>query len=256
LSSKPVRCEFPMDREILAYIEGLLVGLDPVERFERAIGLPDPWQKDVLRCDEPFIAVLASRQIGKSTTVGCLAWDDLTRGRQVLIAAPSERQSKELLRRIVDFRNSDPCPPRIIRSTMTEIEAANGGRVLCVPATDQARGFTVDTLILDEAAFLPDEAVAALLPMRKATGRVLMISTPRGRDGFFYETWAARKARRVFARSVDSPRLAAKVEFDQRFMSDIRFRSEHLCEFLGSGVPLISYEVLQRAVSDREALVL
>jgi len=248
-----------MDKSLADYLDGLLIALDPVARFTQVIGTPDPWQREVLLAtahEAPFLTVLASRQTGKSTTVGCIAWDDLTHAKQVLIAAPSERQSKELLRRIVDFRNHDPAPPRIIRSTMTEIEADNGGRVVCVPATDQARGFTVDTLILDEAAFLPDDSIAALLPMRRAAGRVLMISTPKGRSGFFYETWSANKVRRVFARSVDSKRMAAKVAFDRKFMSDIRFRAEHLCEFLGSGVPLISYEVLDQALSAKRALVL
>jgi hypothetical protein len=50
---------------------------------------------------------------------------------------------------------------------MSEIESAAGGRVVSIPATDQARGFTADTIVLDEAAWLADDAIAALLPMRR-----------------------------------------------------------------------------------------
>ena len=110
--------------------------------------------------------------------------------------------------------------------------------------------------MLDEAAWLDDAAISALLPMRKTDGRVLMMSTPYGREGFFYDIWSAAKTRRIFARSVDIPRLREKVAYDRRFMSEIRFRAEHLCEFLGSGLPLISLDVLDTAISPETALCL
>jgi len=251
-----------MDKHLRQFLDGLVIGLDPVARFQHAIGDPDDWQREVLRTDpvsnpeDQFVTVLASRQTGKSTTIGSLAYDDVTRGKTCLLAAPSQRQSQELLRRITAFLQSDPVPPKLVRSSLSEIETADGGRVVSIPATDLARGYTADTVVLDEAAWLADDAIAAILPMRKADGRVLMMSTPRGREGFFYDTWKAGKTRRIFARSVDIPRLADKVAYDKRFMSEIRFRAEHLCEFLGSGMPLISLDVLDKAVSERPALCL
>jgi hypothetical protein len=247
----------PFDDILDDFITSLLTALAPCIRFRKAIAVPDPWQREVLEAKDPFVVVLASRQIGKSTAIACLAWAAFCDAKQVLIAAPSERQSKELLRRVQEFRLADPNAPMITRSNLTELEGGNGGRIICVPATDQARGFTVDLLILDEAAFLPDDAIAALLPMRTTNGRVLMISTPRGRGGFFYETWENGKVRKVFARSVDTPRLAAKVEFDRTFMSALRFAQEHECRFLGGGMPLISADVLDAAVTaSRGALTL
>jgi Terminase large subunit, T4likevirus-type, N-terminal len=255
--SETLPADEPFDDILDDFVTSLLTAIDPCIRFRKAIGDPDPWQREVLEADDRFVVVLASRQIGKSTAIACLAWAAFCEGQQVLIAAPSERQSKELLRRVHDFRHADPHAPMITRSNLTEIEGGNGGRIMCVPATDQARGFTVDLLILDEAAFLPDDAIAALLPMRTAEGRVLMISTPKGRDGFFYETWENGKVRKVFARSIDTPRLANKVEFDRTFMSSLRFAQEHECRFLGGGMPLISTDVLDAAVTgSRGALTL
>ncbi|WP_180887703.1 hypothetical protein [Ruegeria sp. THAF57] len=43
---------------------------------------------------------------------------------------------------------------------MSKMESASGGRVVSIPATDQARGFTADTDVLDEAAWLADDAIA------------------------------------------------------------------------------------------------
>lgn len=129
-----------MDDHLRSFLAGLFVGLDPVARFEQAIGLADSWQKEVL-CTDPannpedqFVTVLASRQTGKSTTIGSLAYDDVTRGKTCLLAAPSQRQSQELLRRITAFMQADPVPPKLIRSTLSEIETAGGGRVVSIPA--------------------------------------------------------------------------------------------------------------------------
>ena len=141
------------------------------------------------------------------------------------------------------------CPP-IVRQTQTELEAhpSHGGRIIVVPATDQARGMTADTIIADEACFLDDDALTAFFPMRRETGRIFLLSTPNLRTGYFYETWTGDKqVRRIMARSIDIPRRAAQVAFDKATMSDTTFRREHLCEFVGSGTPLLSWDTLENS---------
>ena len=242
------------DRALLSYMQGLAVSLDPVERFRLAVGEPDPWQKTLLHTDprlneaDRMVLALCGRQSGKSTSAGGLAYDDFSRGKMVILTAPSLRQSTELFRRILDYKNSDPSCPPIVRQTQTELEAhpRHGGRIVVVPATDQARGMTADTIIADEACFLADDALTAFFPMRKETGRIFLLSTPNMREGFFYDTWTSNKnVRRITARSIDMPRRAAQVAFDKATMSDTTFRREHLCEFVGSGTPLISWETLE-----------
>lgn len=111
------------DRALLDYMRGLAVSLDPVERFRLAVGEPDEWQKVLLRTDhrlnvgehgrpdDRMVLALCGRQSGKSTTCGCLAYDDFAKGKTVILTAPSLRQSTELFRRILEFKNSDPCCP-------------------------------------------------------------------------------------------------------------------------------------------------
>lgn len=167
----------------------------------------------------------------------------------MILTAPSLRQSTELFRRILEYKNTDPFCPPIVRQTQTELEAhpRHGGRIIVVPATDQARGMTADTIIADEACFLDDDALTAFFPMRKESGRIFLLSTPNLRQGYFYETWtSAKKVRRITARSIDIPRRRAQVEFDRATMSEQTFRREHLCEFIGSGTPLVSWETLER----------
>lgn len=244
------------DPALLAYMRGLAVGLDPVERFRMAVGEPDPWQKTLLHTDprlneaDRMVLALCGRQSGKSTSAGGLGYDDFSVGKTVILTAPSLRQSTELFRRILEFKNTDPCCPPIIRQTQTELEAhpSHGGRIIVVPATDQARGMTADTIIADEACFLDDDALTAFFPMRKESGRIFLLSTPNMRQGFFYDTWTSNKnVRRITARSIDIPRRAAQVAFDKATMSDTTFRREHLCEFVGSGTPLISWDTLEKS---------
>ncbi|EAP83966.1 terminase family protein [Sulfitobacter sp. EE-36] len=244
------------DPHLLSFLQGLTVSLDPVERFRLAIGEPDAWQVDLLRSDprsneaDRMILALSGRQSGKSTTAGGLGYDDFSRGKTVILTAPSLRQSTELFRRILEYKNTDPFCPPIVRQTQTELEAhpRHGGRIIVVPATDQARGMTADTIIADEACFLDDDALTAFFPMRKETGRIFLLSTPNMRQGYFYETWtSAKRVRRITARSIDIPRRKAQVEFDKATMSEATFRREHLCEFIGAGTPLVSWEALEKA---------
>lgn len=247
------------DAHLLSYLQGLTIGLDPVERFRLAIGEPDDWQRTLLHTDpsvnpeDEMVLALCGRQSGKSTTCGCLAYDDFSVGKTVILTAPSMRQSTELFRRILEFKNTDPFCPPIVRQTQTELEAhpRHGGRIIVVPATDQARGMTADTILADEAAFLDDDALTAFFPMLKARGRMFLLSTPNLREGTFYETWTDHKlrVRRITARSVDVPRRTEEVARDRRTMPEAKFRREHLCEFIGAGTPLISWEALEGATT-------
>ena len=244
------------DKHLLGFLKGLTVSLDPVERFRLAVGEPDAWQQDLLRSDplvndeDRMLLALCGRQSGKSTSAGGLAYDDFSKGKTVILTAPSMRQSTELFRRILEFKNTDPFCPPIVRQTQTELEAhpSHGGRIVVVPATDQARGMTADTILADEASFVGDDALTAFFPMRRETGRIILLSTPNMRTGYFYDTWVSGKqVRRITARSIDIPRRRAQVEFDRATMSETTFRREHLCEFIGAGTPLISWDSLESA---------
>ena len=249
------------DPHLLSYLQGLTVSLDPVERFRLAIGEPDAWQVAMMRTDpsrnqeDEMVLALCGRQSGKSTTAGGLGYDDFSRGKTVLLTAPSMRQSTELFRRILEYKHTDPFCPPIVRQTQTELEAhpRHGGRIVVLPATDQARGMTADTIIIDEAAFIDDDAMTAFFPMLTKGGRIFLLTTPNLREGLFYDTWSDKRAkvRRITARTVDVPRRTEEVERDRRTMPEAKFRREHLCEFIGAGTPLVSWEALE-AASNKE----
>jgi len=135
---------------------------------------------------------------------------------------------------------------------MTEVELINNGRVVVVPASsDTLRGYSAaDLIIIEEAAFCPDDAINAVLPSRAEHGRVVAITTPGGsRDCFFFQVWSKGNVRRIIARSTEIPRMAKKVAFDKQHMPDVRFRVEHLLEWLGSGHQFIAADVIAGAVT-------
>jgi len=246
------------DPELLKFLGGLTVTLDPVARFKAAMGVePRRFQRELLTSTSPRVICMASRQLGKSTAIACIAWDAFLRGLTVVVIAPHDKQAKEFLLRVKDFRDADPFAPRSIQFLKTEVSAANHkGRILAMPATDSARGFTADVLVLDEAALLQDDEIAAVTPMRnKVTGRLIVTSTPMWKEGDFYRWWTQpNNFQKILGhyRDVDDPQLQAAIEEERVITPDQRFAREYECIFSGGGDPLISHATLNRAMDNKE----
>jgi Phage terminase-like protein, large subunit len=87
----------------------------PVGMMRAAGYEPDEWQKTLLRSQSDRILLLCGRQMGKSTTVACLALHKamFTSNALALLIAPTERQSKELFIKVlaVYYALGQPTPP-------------------------------------------------------------------------------------------------------------------------------------------------
>lgn len=169
---------------------------DRVE-FARLLGVePDQWQKRFLRSKSKRILLNCSRQSGKSTTTAIRALHEAVHspGSLSLVLAPAERQAKEFFSKVMDFY-------RILGYRMTArserklgMVLENGSRIEALPGSERTiRGFSgVSLLILDEAARVPDSLYYAVRPMLAVTGgALLMLSTPWGKQGVFYEEWSS-----------------------------------------------------------------
>ena len=252
-----------LDPALHRYLGGLSASLDPIERFRAAMKAePRPFQRDLLLSTASHVVLMASRQLGKSTCVAAVAWDGFLRGLTVVLITPHEKQAKEFLLRVKEFRDADPFAPLDIQFLKTEVSAASHpGRILAMPATDSARGFTADVLILDEAAQIADDDIAAVLPMRKkVTGRLLVTSTPMWKEGDFHRWWTEpNDFHKVLGhyRDCGDPELIEAIEKERDVISSARFAREYDCLFAGGGDPLLSSAVLARATDNKEcALVL
>jgi len=223
---------------------------------------PRPFQRNLLLSSASHIVLMASRQLGKSTAVSCVAWDAFLRGQVVVVITPTEKQAKEFLLRVKEFRDVDPFAPHDIQFLKMEVSAANHrGRILAMPATESARGFTADLLALDEAAQLSDDDIAAVLPMRKkVTGRLLVTSTPLMKEGDFHRWWTEpNDFEKILGhyRDCGDPELIDAIERERDVISAARFAREYDCIFAGSGDPLVSHATLDRAMqTEKRALCL
>ena len=86
----------------------LALALDP-SRILAAQGLtPDSWQRELLLSADRQILLNCSRQSGKSTVVSALALHTalFTPAALVLLLSPSQRQSGELFRKVLDSYNA------------------------------------------------------------------------------------------------------------------------------------------------------
>jgi hypothetical protein len=161
----------------------------------RAQGMPpDGWQRDFLLSNDPCVLLNCSRQAGKSTTVAALAVHQLLTcpGSLVLLVSPSERQSRELYRKVTAGFHALGASVPVVHENATQLELANRSRLVALPGREGTiRSYSgVSLLILDEASRVPDDLYRSVRPMLAVSrGRLIALSTPFGHRGWFHDEW-------------------------------------------------------------------
>jgi hypothetical protein len=236
--------------------EDLAVAVDP-PRLMAVCGLPpDPWQEAFLR-DRPARALLlASRQAGKSTVTAAAALHEAVYRppSTVLLLSPAQRQSAELLARVRVLLNRLPDPPVVTSEGALSVRLASGSRILSLPGTEATvRGFSADLLIIDEAARVDDALYEAVRPMLAVTGgRLIGLSTPWGRRGWFWEAWSGREPwHRTRVPADEVPRISAEfLDEERRTLPTLVFASEYECEFVDPLASVFASEDVFAALDD------
>jgi hypothetical protein len=229
----------------------LAIRLDPSLLMELAGFDPDPWQCRALRTESKRLLLLASRQSGKSTCTALIALHEalFRPGSLVLLIARAERQSLELLRKVVGAYDSLGRPVAAVRELQSSLELANGSRIIALPGENAAtiRCYSgVTTAIIDEAAQALDAIFIAIMPMLGVSnGRLLCLSTPFGKRGWFFEQWVGTDPawERIVSRAVDCPRISAEfLEEERRMLGPAMYSQEQECQFLESEGQVFSAE--------------
>ncbi|MBK1668330.1 terminase [Rhodovibrio sodomensis] len=231
--------------------------LDPVT-FARDAGItPDPWQADVLTSTSHKALLLCCRQSGKSTTTALCALHEATYSPRalILLLSPSQRQSSELFRKVMAFYSAIPGAPEIYQESAMRAEFVNGSRIIALPGSGQTvRGYSGASLVvIDEAAQVDDELLAAVRPMLATTrGRLIALSTPYGKRGWFYEAWrGAGDWQRICVTADDCPRISQEFLDEERAeLGEWSFRQEYLCEFVDTEEQFFATDVIEAALSD------
>ncbi len=219
---------------------------------------PDELQTAVLDSGAKRGILNCSRQWGKSTVAAAKAVHRAytQAGSLVVVASPTERQSGEFLRKVEGMVALLGIPARGDGHNTLSLAMPNGSRVVGLPGTEgTVRGFSaVSLLLIDEAARVPDAMYKALRPMLAVGGGDLwMMSTPCGKQGFFYETWehGGPEWERVRATALECARIpAAFLEEERRVLGPLWFRQEFLCEFVASSAAVFDRDVVEQALDD------
>jgi hypothetical protein len=224
-----------------------------------ACGFPDldPWQHGVLTSYSKQVAMLCSRQSGKSTVSSLLALYEAlyVAGSLTLVVAPSQRQSMETFRKIRDSYNALAGIPAPVMESSLRLELSNGSRVVVLPAKEaNVRGFSgVDLLICDEASRIPDDLYNALRPtMAVSNGRIVLLSTPFGSRGFFHKEWTEGDGwQRFKVTATECPRIADTwLEKEKARIGSWWFSQEYECSFNDNVDQIFSTADINAAVDE------
>ena len=240
-------------KRILAAAGGA-AGLDPAWLLAAA-GMPaDEWQRELLNCADNRLLVCCSRQAGKSTVVAALALHTalFNPGCLVLILAPGLRQAQELHAKLRSLHAAvlPGLGPWAAVERMGGVETvfAQRSRVVALPGNEaRVRGFSGPRLIvLDEAARIPDTLYATVRPMLAVSrGRLVALSTPFGRRGWFWREWETGKQWRRFRVPWElCPRIApAFIESEREAVGRAWVEQEYGCSFVaGEGLVYPRFE--------------
>lgn len=216
------------------------------------------YQRDFLNAGAKRKALICGRQVGK-TEVAAIAGLHRAATRKnitVLITAPTQRQSSELFKRVKDLIGGTPIEPEIDRSTQTIIELGNDSRIICLPSGQDGnsiRGYTADYIIVDEAAFVPDQVfTSVLLPMLATTdGTLALASTPFGKSGFLYEeAYLGDDWHVTEVPSTESPLVTEEfVREQEQTLTEQEFRQEIRGEFVESADAFFPRDLIAEAVT-------
>lgn len=172
----------------------LRLALDPVA-FSSGLGfIQDSWQEAVLRWAGKRLLMNCSRQSSKSTTAAILALHKALYYPKslILLVSPSLRQSSELFRKVGEFLDRLYIRPKLVEDNKLSCTLDNKSRIISLPSTEATiGGFSGANLIIeDESARVSDDLYRAVRPMLAVSnGRLILMSTPFGKRGHFFEEW-------------------------------------------------------------------
>jgi hypothetical protein len=176
-------------------------------------------------------------------------------GSLILILAPAERQAKELFSKVAESYHAlgHIVPAESYRKLGMEL--TNGSRIEALPGTEKTvRGFSgVDVLIVDEASRVADDLYYAVRPMLAISGgRLMLLSTPYGKRGVFFEEWDRGVAwERYEVPASQCPRISGTfLEEERRALPAWIYRQEYECSFEETEDQVFSHDLVSAAVTD------
>jgi len=232
--------------------------------FAVEVGRPlTPVQAGSLRLERRTTVVVAPRQSGKSRSLAVLALHRAfgSPRHRTLIVSAGEEAARRLLAEVRAIAAGSP----LLRGSVVDEQAglltlSNASEVRSVPASErQVRGWSVDLLLVDEAAHVDDDLLlGAALPTTAARpqARVVLASSPGPMEGTFFSLAESDGAHAVTHRwsLVDAPWIGpGAVEAAREALAPEQFSREFEGRFADVGadervVPRAWVEAARRRV--------
>jgi hypothetical protein len=237
---------------------------DELAVFAAEVGCPlEDWQARSLALRKRTTGVVAPRQSGKSRGLSVLALKRAYSepGHRVLVVSAGEEASRRLLSEVRRIAQGSP----LLRGSVVDemaglLTLSNGSEVRSVPASErQIRGWSVDTLLVDEAALVSDDLLlGAAYPTTAARpeARIVLASSATTAGGSFYDTVKLAEAGSehvdAFRWSLtDCPWISpSAIAAARESMSELRFAAEYEGVFAGSSDSMFPRHVLERCTVD------
>jgi hypothetical protein len=230
------------------------MALDPVE-LARAAGIePDQWQARLLHSAAPRILLNCSRQSGKSTTTAILAIHTAlyVPGSLTLIVSRAERQSGELMGKIMTTFRALGKPIETTAESALQLRLQNQSRIIALPGREETiRSYSgVRLLLIDEAARVADATYFSVRPMLAVSGgRLIALSSPFGQRGWFWEAWSNGDGwERYEVPAQQCPRISPAFLAEERAaIGGWWFAQEYECQFLQPVNSVFNAEAVARS---------
>jgi hypothetical protein len=221
----------------------------------------DKYQKDILET-EGNIAMRSGRQVGKSTVISILAAKEAVKSfkKTIMIISSVERQAYLLFDKTLQYLEENH-KQMILggknRPTKTRIRLKNGSIIYCLPtglSGQGIRGFTIDILIADEAAFIPDNVYAAVTPALAARkgARIILLSTPFGRSGYFARAFKDDTFTKFHISSEECERINKEFLAQEKArMTKLQYQQEYMGEFVDKLMQFFSDEIILKVMTGK-----
>ena len=216
----------------------------------------DIWQKKI-RAEKGDMVIVSGRQCGKSLISGIIACDSALKKPKIsiLIVSITSPQSEVMISKCLNFLEENH-REKIDKTTKHKptkkmIRLTNGSTIECKPvgvSGSGIRGGTHHLVIADEAAHMPEGCWEAIEPTLLTTaGRMILVSTPWGKKGYFYDAYIMGEFKTFHVNSLEvmknrpiskswselqRKKALERIERNRKRWSELKFRQEYMGEFL------------------------
>lgn len=257
-------------------LKRLLIHDDPVIFSKEVLHwIPDPIQEQVLLSTAQQIICNCHRQWGKSQTIAIKTLHNMWQeaNELALISSHTEKQAAEMFLKI--YQDSLRAGIQRKDDSKRKMTLFNDSRIVTMCGSEASvRGYSAPRLIIiDEASRAIETLYEALRPMMISgleKVQLILISTPNGKQGFFYDIWSGHGKieandpeawkdlndgwERYRVTAYENPRIPQEwLQAEAEDHSERYMRQEYGCEFVETEDQAWSYDLIAAAFGQQVA---